>query len=53
MFWGSVCKRHDYSLRPLLPGDAGIVFFPASLIGTASFMHCIKRGDYTDMHYVD
>ena len=47
-FWG-VSLRHDYSLHPLLPNAAVIVFFPASLvIGTASVLHCIERDDYTN-----
>ena len=52
-FWG-VSLRHDYSLHPLLPGAAVIVSFPVSLvIGTASVLHCIKRDDYINSHYVD
>ena len=55
-FLGSVRKRHDYSLRPLLPGGVGDYhFFPAIslLISTASFLHCIKWDDYINRHYID
>jgi hypothetical protein len=44
VFWE--CRwRHDYSLRPLLPGGSLV-------IGAASHLHCIERDDYIDMHYV-
>jgi hypothetical protein len=42
-FWG--VSWHDYSLRHLLPGGSLV-------IGTASPLHCIKRDDYIDRHYV-
>jgi hypothetical protein len=42
------CLRHDYSHLPLL--DRLPILF---VIGTATFLHCIERDDYTDKRYAD
>jgi hypothetical protein len=49
MFWESVAG--DTTTRY-------VFFFPAHgegslVIDAASLLHCIKRDDYTDIHYVD
>jgi hypothetical protein len=42
------CLQHDYSLL--------FIFLECcwrEKIGTASFLHCTERDDYTDKRYVD
>jgi hypothetical protein len=46
------CLRHDYS-HPLLFVIGALLLGKGAKIGTATFLHCIERDDYTDKHYVD
>jgi hypothetical protein len=49
------CLRHDYSLLPVrLPILFGALLLgEGAKIGTATFLHCIERDDYTDKRNVD
>jgi hypothetical protein len=54
-FWE--CLRHVYSILlsrlPLLFVIGALLFGKGARIGTATFLHCIERDDYTDKRYVD
>jgi hypothetical protein len=45
------CLRHDYS--HLLFVISALLLGKGAKIGTATFLHCIERDDYTDKRYVD
>jgi hypothetical protein len=47
------CYRHDYSLLLLPIRDRIAALLEGVNTGTASFLHCIERDDYTDKCYVD
>jgi hypothetical protein len=51
------CLRHDYSLQldrlPVLFVFGALLLGKGARIGTATFLHCIERYDYTDKRYVD
>jgi hypothetical protein len=45
--------QHDYSLLLLTVRDRIAALLEGVNTGTASFLHCIERDDYTDKCYVD